>query len=339
MEHQDRLKGRLQSYPGPCEHQEVLPLRYNWKDLSVPCASVWSFNSTKRVHQDLGPVSSAASHQRDQSPCIYRGLDHPCGLTRPECSTYTTDYPAFTNLGMDYQLEEVYTRTLTHSRLLGSVLQSRTSDCFFTRLLRFSHQCPIPSISIHGHACTQNNFYQWTDLSLCPLYPSRPPTAQVPPVLDKETVVATHTALGHPDPTGFGISHTSTLVQQKRSTSGSPTASPGTHPVLTLFFFTDASLTGWGASWQTRHLSGQWSPQEYSQHINWLELEAIRLAIFQWCNQIVRVYCDNSTAVAYICKQGGTHSISFFNKTLELFHLRISLRFFSFPPTFPECGM
>ena len=33
------------------------------------------------------------------------------------------------------------------------------------------------------------------------------------------------------------------------------------------------------------------------------------------------VYCDNSTAVAYICKQGGTHSISLFNKTLELFHL------------------
>ena len=35
----------------------------------------------------------------------------------------------------------------------------------------------------------------------------------------------------------------------------------------------------------------------------------------------VRVYCDNSTAVAYIRKQGGTHSISLFSKTLELFHI------------------
>ena len=96
-------------------------------------------------------------------------------------------------------------------------------------------------------------------------------------------------------------------------------------PEPTLFFFTDASLTGWGASWQNHHLSGQWSHPESSEHINWLELEAIRLAILhwgpQWHNQTVRVYCDNSTAVAYIRKQGWTHSISLFNKTLELFHI------------------
>ena len=93
MDRQDRLKGRLSSYPGPCEHQEVLLLCYrwkdcySWKDLSVLCASIWSFNSAKRVRQDLGSVSSAASHQRGQSPCLSRPLDHPRGLTRPECST------------------------------------------------------------------------------------------------------------------------------------------------------------------------------------------------------------------------------------------------------------
>ena len=72
-------------------------------------------------------------------------------------------------------------------------------------------------------------------------------------------------------------------------------------PEPNLFFFTDTTLTGWGASCQNRHLSGQWSNPESSQHINWLELEAIRLAILQWGpqwhNQTVRVYCDNSTAV------------------------------------------
>ena len=96
-------------------------------------------------------------------------------------------------------------------------------------------------------------------------------------------------------------------------------------PGPNLFFFTDASVTGWGASWQNRHLSGQWSRPESSQHINWLELEAIRLANLQrgpqWHNQTVCVYCENSKAAAYIRNQGGTHSISLFNKTLELFHL------------------
>ena len=96
-------------------------------------------------------------------------------------------------------------------------------------------------------------------------------------------------------------------------------------PEPNLFFFTDASLTGWGASWQDPYLEGQWSPQDSNQHINWLELEAIRLAVLKWgllwINQTAHIYCDNSTAVDHIRKQEGTHSISLFNKTLELFHL------------------
>ena len=76
-------------------------------------------------------------------------------------------------------------------------------------------------------------------------------------------------------------------------------------PEPSLFFFTDASLKGWGSSWKNLD-------PESLRHINWLELEAIRLALLhwgpQWRSQSVRVYCDNSTAVAYIRKQGGTHS-------------------------------
>ena len=96
-------------------------------------------------------------------------------------------------------------------------------------------------------------------------------------------------------------------------------------PEPSLFFFTDASLKGWGASWKDLQISGLWSAQESLRHINWLELEAIGLALLhwepQWRSQSVRVYCDNSTAVAYIRKQGGTHSQSLFHKTLELFNL------------------
>ena len=96
-------------------------------------------------------------------------------------------------------------------------------------------------------------------------------------------------------------------------------------PDPSLFFFTDASLKGWGASWKDQQISGIWSHPESQRHINWLELEAIRLALFhwgpQWKNQTVRVYCDNSTVVAYIRKQGGTHSKALFHKTLELFQI------------------
>ena len=96
-------------------------------------------------------------------------------------------------------------------------------------------------------------------------------------------------------------------------------------PDPSLFFFTDASLKGWGASWKNQQISEIWSQPDSQRHINLLELETIRLALLhwgpQWRNQTVRVYCDNSTAVAYIRKQGGTHSQALFHKTLELFQL------------------
>ena len=89
-------------------------------------------------------------------------------------------------------------------------------------------------------------------------------------------------------------------------------------PEPSLFFFTDTSLKGWGASWKDHQISGLWSTPDSQRHINWLELEAIRLAVLQWGpqwrHQTVRVYCDNSTAVAYIRKQGGTRSQPLFSQ-------------------------
>ena len=93
----------------------------------------------------------------------------------------------------------------------------------------------------------------------------------------------------------------------------------------TTFFFTDASLMGWGASWNDLHISGQWPENVRTRHINWLELVAVRLAIQHWGHlwqgQVVRVYSDNSTTVSYIRKQGGTRSWQLFLQTVELYQL------------------
>lgn len=37
-------------------------------------------------------------------------------------------------------------------------------------------------------------------------------------------------------------------------------------------------MEGWGASWGTKSISGQWGHIQFS-HINWLELNAILLAL------------------------------------------------------------
>ena len=85
---------------------------------------------------------------------------------------------------------------------------------------------------------------------------------------------------------------------------------PLQNPEPDQFFFTDASLTGWGASWKDFHISGSFTTERQGFHINWLEMEAVRLAVLhwgsQWQGQTLRLYSDNSTTVAYIRRQGST---------------------------------
>lgn len=75
---------------------------------------------------------------------------------------------------------------------------------------------------------------------------------------------------------------------------------------------TDASLSGWGVTLMGRAVNGTWDPSRAEAHINVLELWAVFLALkhFQQFlqGQHVLIKTDNSTAVAYINRQGGTRS-------------------------------
>ena len=77
--------------------------------------------------------------------------------------------------------------------------------------------------------------------------------------------------------------------------------------------FTDASNEGWGSHLKQTSTKGLWSDREKRLHINVLELKAVSLALQRFkdqCqNQTVLVATDNSTVVAYIIKQGGTHLV------------------------------
>lgn len=87
---------------------------------------------------------------------------------------------------------------------------------------------------------------------------------------------------------------------------------------------TDASSSGWGATWGSLSLSGRWPDNEVS-HINWLELRAIYLAFKQWGPSLrgktVAVQSDNRTAVAYILREGGTCSRRLLDLTRDLLGL------------------
>ena len=86
--------------------------------------------------------------------------------------------------------------------------------------------------------------------------------------------------------------------------------------------YTDASTAGWGASLGTHSARGGWNPEERKLHINSLEM----LAVIRACQSLVRflsrkttrVYIDNTTVVAHINKEGGTHSAGLCQLTRKL---------------------
>ena len=102
-------------------------------------------------------------------------------------------------------------------------------------------------------------------------------------------------------------------------------------PQPSLHLITDASMEGWGAHLEPRSLtlSGLWSPQESHLHINNLEMRAVFLAVSQFQSHLrdscVMVSTDNTSVVAYIQKQGGTHSHSLYLETRNLLVLCKSL--------------
>ena len=149
-------------------------------------------------------------------------------------------------------------------------------------------------------------------------------------------LVPTHTALEHPDPTEFGLSHTFTLVQQKRSTSRSPPASPGNHPVLL-----HRCVAG-------RMGSQLAAPSSLRTVVTPRVLTAYQLAgtgSDKISHTSVGTSVTQSDCLSILRQQhsgcvhsqkGGTYSISLFNKTLELFHLLNQFVIFLIPTHLPE---
>ena len=79
-----------------------------------------------------------------------------------------------------------------------------------------------------------------------------------------------------------------------------------------LDFWSYASAVGWGARLGHHTASGLWNKEEVPLSINAKELLAVRRGLLHFQSSLVgktiAVFCDNSTTVAYLRKEGGTRS-------------------------------
>ena len=90
------------------------------------------------------------------------------------------------------------------------------------------------------------------------------------------------------------------------------------HGKMLFTLTTDASTEVWGAVFESildgdpQSTGGRWTLEEKKAHINKLELKAGMLGLQTFCSGIykvhVKIYLDNTTAVAYINHMGGSHS-------------------------------
>ena len=81
-------------------------------------------------------------------------------------------------------------------------------------------------------------------------------------------------------------------------------------PEATLY--TDASKEGWGGVLNDVKIGGHWTPEEASNHIDYLKMLAVLLSLKAFHKELSRkhvlVRIDNMTAVSDLGKMGTSHS-------------------------------
>lgn len=81
---------------------------------------------------------------------------------------------------------------------------------------------------------------------------------------------------------------------------------------FSLEIFSDSSTSGWGAHCNNESIHGYWNAEEREYHINVLEILAAFFGLKSFaknaknCHILLRI--DNTTAISYVNRMGGTHS-------------------------------
>jgi hypothetical protein len=99
-------------------------------------------------------------------------------------------------------------------------------------------------------------------------------------------------------------------------------------PPVVLTIYTDSSVLGWGAHSNGTSIQGRWTTDLQKEHINYLELLAIRNGLFAFAKNLhdssIQIYSDNSSAVAVLRKLGSVRSHKLNQLALEIWEWAIS---------------
>ena len=305
----DRSVGRLPTHPRPPKLKEIPKVLLQGSGVPVHLPPVRTGHSPPGLYNDRKGSETNGPLKRTQNSPIPGRLADQVPVSGGSPSEHTGSGRPNSVLGVDNKSGEI--RTETHSGVFvrGLRIPPRFSPCktHSREMAQTSGFDPTPRVKT-CFDCKMFDVSNWVASLNGENGPGGTPSHEALSVSSQRALEISSVA---GQPPSLDRSHCSPprLVAKslKRDERCRPSSQTPQYPTLT-----DASNEGWGAHLDQNSTKGLWSDRERRLHINVLELKAVSLALRdfkdQCQNQTVLVATDNSTVVAYINKQGGTHS-------------------------------
>ena len=278
--------------------------------LPIQSTTLQHCDGSNRIHScSQGSKANASEHVYTHPP-VFRRLAVASSNTADLHGAVKTTCPIHAGTRLGNQLQKIGVNTNSKIRFpglqvrlgQGRGLTHRKKMANFEKCHRGSKQ------QYYNNSQDPNVFHRGTSISRENSSNGKVAYEAIPMVLENSLEVSPIIGQGHPMLRNF--EETPHMVEKSKKCLDRVSLHAEEHNLL---LFTDASIKGWGAHLEDLTVSGLWSDREANLHINILELKAVFLAIrsFQThlLNKRVLVASDNSTVVAYLNKQGGTHSL------------------------------
>ena len=328
-----RPQGCLLRSPDTPGIKEISSLPVRGNNIRIPLSTIWSLTGSQSLHQNPPSYCSETALRRN----TYSNLFGRSSPDSPSEGRSNRDFPLCTEAvvqpGFHSETREMLSNPTHRLVFLGAVLDTT----------QMSIALPEEQINRIQGACQEMLESQLTSLGEVSSLLGRMSHAArtglwVAPLhyraLQRQQALLLH-RLGWKPKSQISLSQPSLqdLTWWASPMPHSHNSQDITPPPFDLTIRTDASLRGWGATCGGRTTGGHWNLEEAKQHINCLELKAAILALKSFLGERIQLpphglgqlsphhillEMDNTTAVAYVNRRGGTRSPTLSLLALEL---------------------
>ena len=305
----DRLIRRLPSHPHPPKLKEVPKVLPQVTGVPVRLSSLRASHSPTGLYNDCKRSEADGPDKGNQTSPVPGRLAYQGPVSGRSTSEHSDSGRSDSVLRVDNKSGEIRTKTCSSVFIRGLRIPSRFSPCktHSRQIAQTSGFDPTTQVKI-CFDCKIFDVANWVACFNGGNGPGGTPSYEALSV-SPQGALEISSVIGQPPSLERNHFSAPRVVANPTNVMKGSDLHPKDHSIQ---LFTDASNEGWGAHLEQTSTKGLWSDREKRLHINVLEMKAVSLALQsfknQCQNQTVFVATDNSTVVANIYKQGGTHS-------------------------------